>query len=104
MNDHLTYWILPNEQRIIDQLVKYQEIVAEYERINRQNREILEQLVKSQADVIAKHCEQIQLYDDYIHKIKKNNSIEKDSLLNNITTIDNIKLKHASKKKVQFTE
>lgn len=103
MNDHLTYYILPNEQRIIDQLVKYQEIVAEYERINRQNREILEQLVKSQADVIAKHCEQIQLYDDYIRKIKNKDSIVNDPLFKDNNNNNNIKLnKHA--KKVQFKE
>ncbi len=102
MNDHLTYWILPNEQRIVGQLIQYQEIVAEYERINKQNTVILETMIKNQADIISKHTEKLELYEDYIQKIKNNQSIEKDSLLK--LTNNNNNIKQNAIKKVYFKE
>lgn len=99
MNDFLEYYILPTEQMIIDQMKRYLDVVANYERIQKQNQAILEQIVKNQADVISAHCEQIQLYDEYIQK-KKTNSIDNYNPFKVINNNDNINFKsNANKKK-----
>lgn len=100
MNDFLTYYVMPAEQLMIDQLQRYRQIVQEYETINQKNQKVLEQMIKNQADIIAKHAEKLQYCNEYIEKIS-NNSINNYPFKDNNCN-SNYKSKHASKKKISF--